>query len=303
MSRHATAKTIAKPFTLKGYGLHKNQPCSVRVVPAEGGGLRFVHTPSKVVIPAEVDYVGDISLATTLTKDGVVLQTVEHILSALYGHGVDHALIEVDGDELPILDGSAEPWANAIINAGLRSLQTSKSHIKILRPIEARHGEKWIRISPHSRLQLNYTINFANSSIGRQSMKLAVTPNKYQQELAPARTFCQKSEIEYMHSRGLALGGNLDNAVVYDGNGCLNDNLRFENEAVRHKMLDLIGDLALLGTHIVGHIEAYAAGHALHVALVKQLLSEPDAWVEVESIPTQPSTFFRPNYSQELATV
>ncbi|MCL1908338.1 MAG: UDP-3-O-acyl-N-acetylglucosamine deacetylase [Holophagaceae bacterium] len=301
MPRPATARTIAAPFMLKGHGLHRNKPCAVRVAPAENGGLNFFHLPSGVVIPARAEYVGDLSLATTLAKDGVHLQTVEHILSALFGLGVDHAAIEVDGDELPILDGSAAPWVKAISQVGLIDLPVSKRFVKVLRKVGVHQEKRWIAIGPHDGLRIGYTIDFPGSSIGRQSMEVAVTPDKYRRELAPARTFCLKSEIDHLRSCGLAVGGNLDNAVVYDGDGCLNESLRFENEAVRHKMMDLVGDLALLGAPILGRIEAHAAGHAMHVALVRQLLLEPDAWTIEEAGPAHCNGLFQPDFAQGLA--
>lgn len=282
MSNNTSAKTLSAPFTLHGYGLHGNKPCSVTVKPAKNGGLLFLHKPSGMAIPARADCVGDLSLATTLAKDGVRLGTVEHILSALYGLGVDHALIEVDGEELPILDGSAAPWVMAISHVGTKKLSINKVFIKVSRTVQVQNGNSWIRVTPYDGLRLNYTIVFPVSSIGTQSLELSVTSDKYRCELADARTFCLKSEIDAMHSRGLALGGSLENAVVFGDDGCMNDSLRFEDEAVRHKMLDLMGDLALLGAPLLGAVEAHAAGHAMHVALVKRLLSEPDAWTKSE---------------------
>jgi UDP-3-O-[3-hydroxymyristoyl] N-acetylglucosamine deacetylase len=291
------------PFTINGFGLHGNKPCSVTVLPTEHGGLRFLHTPSGVTVPAKAEYCGDLSLATTLVKDGIRLQTVEHVLAALVGLAIDHAVIEVDGEELPILDGSAAPWVKAISQVGLRDLPITKNCIKVLRAVQVRHENRWVSVSPYSELKINCTIDFPGSSIGRQSMELAITPDKFRRELAAARTFCLKKEIDLMQSRGLALGGSLDNAVVYDDNGYLNECLRFEDEAVRHKMLDIVGDLALLGAPLLGFVEAHAAGHALHVALVKKLLSEPDAWTMLEIGPTVASNLFQPGFAPELATV
>ena len=303
MPRPATVRTTAEPFTLSGFGLHENKPCSVRVLPSETGGLRFLHLPSQATIPAKADYAGDLSLATTLVKDGVCLRTVEHILSALFGLGVDHAIIEVDGEELPILDGSAAPWVKAISQVGLIDLPSKKNWIKVLRTVQVQHEDKWVRLSPYDGLMINCTIDFPGSSIGRQSLELSISPDKFRRELASARTFCLKKEIDAMHSRGLALGGSLDNAVVYDDNGYLNDCLRFDNEAVRHKMLDLVGDLALLGAPLLGFVEAHAAGHAIHVALVKKLLSERDAWTMVETAPVTLHRLFQPEFAQGFAAV
>lgn len=291
-------RTLAESFTLTGRGLHGNKPCSVTVTPAEQGGLRFLHVPTGVIIPAKADYAGDLSLATTLVKDGARLQTVEHILSALYGLGVDHALIRADGGELPILDGSAAPWTKAISQAGLKDLPGARRCMRVLRQVEVQNENRYVCVSPHRGLRLSCAIDFPCSAIGRQSLELIVTPGNYRRELAEARTFCLKSEIDAMQSRGMALGGSLDNAVVYDDDGCLNERLRFEDEAVRHKMLDLVGDLALLGAPLMGYVEARAAGHAMHVALVKKLLSEPDAWTiaEAEPIPVR-GGMFRPGFA------
>jgi UDP-3-O-[3-hydroxymyristoyl] N-acetylglucosamine deacetylase len=307
MARPATVRTTAEPFEVHGSGLHSNRPCAVRVNPSTEGGIVFIHSPSSVAIPAKAEFVGDLSLATTLTKDGVHLQTVEHILAALYGLGIDHATVEVDGDELPILDGSASPWVRAISEAGLRDLPEPKTFIKVLRPIQVQDGNRLVRATQLDSLMLNCTIDFPIPSIGRQSLELDITPNKFRLELAPARTFCLKSEIDYMHSRGLALGGSLDNAVVYDSHCCLNENLRFDNEPVRHKMLDLIGDLALLGTPLLAKINAHAAGHAMHVAFVRKLIAETDAWAMVEAPPssgrgpTRP--LLRPSFAKGLTAV
>jgi len=286
MAKPATVRTIAEPFEVHGLGLHSNRPCAVMVRPSEGGGIVFTHSPSSVAIPAKVEFVGDLSLATTLTKDGAKLQTVEHILAALYGLGIDHAIIEVDGDELPILDGSALPWVKAISQAGLKDLPGPKTYMKVLRPIQVQDGDRLVRATPLDSLKLNCSIDFPIPSIGHQSIELDLTPNKFRLELAPARTFCLKSEIDYMHGRRLALGGSLENAVVYDSDGCLNESLRFENEAVRHKMLDLVGDLALLGAPLLARIDTYAAGHAMHVAFVKKLVAETNAWAMVEVHPS-----------------
>jgi UDP-3-O-[3-hydroxymyristoyl] N-acetylglucosamine deacetylase len=286
MARPVTVRTIAEPFEVHGLGLHSNRPCTVRVRPSEEGGIVFTHSPSSVAIPAKAEFVGDLSLATTLTKDGAKLQTVEHILAALYGLGIDHTIIEVDGDELPILDGSALPWVKAISQAGLMDLPGPKTYMKVLRPIQVQDGDRLVRAAPLDSLKLNCSIDFPIPSIGHQSIELDLTPNKFRLELAPARTFCLKSEIDYMHGRGLALGGSLENAVVYDSDGCLNENLRFKNEAVRHKMLDLVGDLALLGAPLLARIDTHAAGHAMHVAFVRKLVAETNAWAMVEAPPS-----------------
>jgi UDP-3-O-[3-hydroxymyristoyl] N-acetylglucosamine deacetylase len=262
-----------------------------------------MHSPSGVAIPAKAEFVGDLSLATTLTKNGARLQTVEHILAALYGLGVDHAIVEVNGDELPILDGSAAPWARANSQAGLRALPGTTTYRKLPRPIQIQDGDRSVRATLLDGLRLNCAIDFPGSSIGRQFIEMDLTPDKFRRELAPARTFCLKSEIDYMHGRGLALGGSLDNAVVYDSNGCLNEKLRFDDEAVRHKMLDLVGDLALLGAPLLASVEARAAGHAMHVAFVRQLILETDSWTLVEAPPCPAKQPLRPSFAKGLTAV
>ncbi len=283
MPRAATPQTLAREITISGHGLHGNRPSRVRLVPtAQANGLRFKHLGTGVDIPVSAEFAGDIQLATTLVKDGVRLQTIEHLLSALIGLEVENLLIEVDGEgtdiELPILDGSAGPWVEAILHAGVKGLDGRRRFVRVLRPVEVERGGKRIRVSPHDGLRVRYTIDFPLASLGRQSRELTLTPEKYRAEVGVARTFCLEQEIDWMRANGLALGGSLDNAVVYGAEGPLNESLRFHDEAVRHKILDLLGDLSLLGAPLMGLVEAHAAGHALHVDLVKALLADRSAW-------------------------
>lgn len=289
-NRNHRPQTLATSVSLEGHGLHGNQSCSVRLVPVDrASGLIFRHLPSGIEIPVNARYAGDLTLSTTLVKDGIRLQTVEHLLSALVGLEIEHLLIEVSSEELPILDGSAEPWVSALLRAGIRTLAGRRRFIKILKPVAVQLNDKWIRVSPTEGfgLRVRYTIDFDHPAIGRQSRELSLTPDKYRRELGSARTFCLEEEIDFMRARGLALGGSLENAVVFGNGGPLNEVLRFEDEAVRHKMLDLIGDLALLGAPLAGLVEAHAAGHALHVALAKAILDTPQAWTWAE-LPEEP---------------
>lgn len=300
MPRSTTPQTLSREITLSGHGLHGNRPCSVRLVPVTAPtGLVFVHTPSGTEIPARADLAGDLVLATTLVKDGVRLQTIEHLLSALSGLEIDHLRIEVNAEELPILDGSAAPWVEAILQAGVSGLAGRRRFMKITQPVEVRSGDRWIRALPYDGLRLRYVIDFPVPALGRQSRELTLSPEKYRRELGSARTFCLAHEIEAMRSRGLALGGSLDNAVVFGADGPLNDSLRFEDEAVRHKMLDLIGDLALLGAPLLGLVEAQAAGHALHVALAQAILADPGCWEWTEEAePAKVRFIFQPLMAQ-----
>jgi UDP-3-O-[3-hydroxymyristoyl] N-acetylglucosamine deacetylase len=284
MSRSRHAQTLAQPVTLSGHGLHGNLPCTVVLRPAEHAtGIVFRHLPSGVEIPARAEFVGDCSLATTLTRDGIRLQTVEHLLSALMGLEIDHLTVELTGNELPILDGSAGPWVRAIQEAGIRPMAMWSRVMRILRPVEVHSEDKWMRISPFHGLRVAYTIDFDHPAIGRQSRELTLTPEKYVRELGRARTFCLEQDIEYMRSRGLAKGGSLENAVVFSPEGPLNESLRYEDEAVRHKILDLLGDLKLLGVSLEGFVEAHRAGHALHVELARAILANENAWTMEEA--------------------
>jgi UDP-3-O-[3-hydroxymyristoyl] N-acetylglucosamine deacetylase len=300
MSRSRVPQTLAREVVIQGRGLHGNRPCEVRLVPvSRATGLRFVHEATGVEIPVKADHAGDIQLATTLVKEGVRLQTIEHLLSALVGLEVEHLRIEVRGEgmdvELPILDGSAAPWVDAIQQAGTRALEGSRRFIKVLRPIEVRRGDKWIRVLPFDGLRVRYTIDFPVPALGRQTRELSLDPEKYAREVGQARTFCLEQEIDWMRSKGLALGGSLDNAVVYGAEGPLNETLRFEDEAVRHKILDLVGDLSLLGAPLLGLVEVHAGGHAMHVALCEALLADPSAWTWSEAPePVKAKVFFRP---------
>jgi len=284
------AQTLAHPVTLQGHGLHGNLPCTVVLRPAERpSGILFRHLPSGTVIPAQAEFVGDCSLATTLTRGGVRLQTVEHLLSALMGLEIDHLTVDLTGEELPILDGSSAPWVRAIQEAGIRPMAARHRALRVLRPVEVLRGDKWMRISPYPGLRVAYTIDFDHPAIGRQSRELTVTPEKYVRELGRARTFCMERDIEFMRARGLAKGGSLENAVVFSPQGPLNDSLRFEDEAVRHKILDLLGDLKLLGSPLQGFVEAHRAGHALHVELVRAVLASAGAWAWEEAPASTPS--------------
>lgn len=297
--RATAPQTLSRTFEVSGRGLHGNKPCTVRLVPnLAPTGITFVHMATGIEIPAQARHAGDIQLATTLVKDGIRLQTIEHLLSALVGLEVDHVRIEVISDatdvELPILDGSAAPWVDAILAAGVQELAGRRRFIKILRPVEVTQGAKTIRVSPYDGFRVRYGIAFDHPAIGKQARELSLDPRKYRREVSAARTFCLEHEIEWMRANGLALGGSLDNAVVFSQNGPLNEALRFEDEAVRHKILDLLGDLALLGAPLLGLVEVHAGGHALHVALAKAVLDDPTCWAWTDGLPEpQPRAPFR----------
>jgi UDP-3-O-[3-hydroxymyristoyl] N-acetylglucosamine deacetylase len=206
---------------------------------------------------------------------------VEHLLSALYALGVDDVLVEVDGPEIPILDGSAAPFVILIHEAGLRPLHVARQYLKVLAPVEVTWGGRWARLVPADHFEVSYAIGFDHPLLRHQALTVRVTPSMFTDAIAPARTFGFLREVETLRRSGLALGGSLDNAIVIGESGVLNTKLRFEDEFVRHKVLDAVGDLALLGHPLLGRLEASKAGHALHAAIAQRLLSTSAAWTLV----------------------
>ncbi len=224
--------------------------------------------------------VAKVSYATSLQKKGVLISTTEHLLSAFIGIGLDNAIVELDNLELPILDGSAKPFVNMVLNAGLKQQRKRRSYLRILREVEVREGNKFIAAYPAPGYSVAYKINFA-PPIGEQSFEIDLSRDLYRTELAPARTFGFLREEQAMKNMGLIRGASEDNVIVVTDSGVKNGPLRFNDEFVRHKVLDLIGDLALLGKQIIGRIVADRAGHAMHTALVSKLLRDRSLWEEI----------------------
>jgi len=275
-------RTLRRAVGCTGIGLHSGKPVRLELKPAPADhGIRFLRTDVGVEIPASIENLAHLDHATTLSRDGVSVSTVEHLLSALQGLGVDDVLVEVDGPEVPILDGSAAPFVILIPEVGLKPLAAPRRYLKILRPVEVVRGAKSIRISPSDHFRVSYVIGFDHPLLRHQAASFRVAADTFAEAIAPARTFGFLREVETLRRSGLALGGSLDNAVVIGETGVLNNRLRFEDEFVRHKVLDAIGDLALLGHPVVGHLEAARAGHALHAALCRRLWETPDAWALV----------------------
>jgi UDP-3-O-[3-hydroxymyristoyl] N-acetylglucosamine deacetylase len=275
-------RTLKREVGCTGIGLHTGKPVRLRFKPAAAGhGVQFFRSDVGVTIPARLSNLARLDHATTLSADGVSIETVEHLLSALHGLGVDDVLVEVEGPEVPILDGSAAPFVILIHEAGLRPLATPREYLKVLAPVEVVRGAKWARLLPADHLRVSYTIGFDHPLLRHQEVSLRVTPDAYAEAIAPARTFGFLRDVETLRKNGLALGGSLENAVVIGESGVLNNKLRFEDEFVRHKVLDAIGDLALLGHPVLAHLEASKAGHALHAALAQKLLESPAAFALV----------------------
>jgi UDP-3-O-[3-hydroxymyristoyl] N-acetylglucosamine deacetylase len=278
--------TIAVPAETSGLGLHTAVPVRVCMRPAPPDtGLVFVRTDlDDFEISASVEAVAHCSYATTLMRTGVMLSTVEHILSALRGLGVDNAYIEVDNLELPIMDGSAEDFAAMILRAGVVEQPAARRALRVRRPVSVEQGDRSVRVEPHEAWEIDCMIDFAHPLIGVQRLRFdALDPEAYVSEIASARTFGFTEEVEALRRANLIRGGSLDNAVVLTPTGMLNETpLRRPDEFVRHKVLDIIGDLALLGMPLVGLVRAERSGHVLHAALMSKLLRDESAWEIVD---------------------
>lgn len=274
-------KTLASESRIQGIGLHSGASVSMRLLPAAAEtGVVFVRTDvGGVEIPADLDFAGPSFYATVLTKDGVTVSTIEHLMAALYALGVDDARVELDGPEVPILDGSARPFVDLVLAAGVRDLPTLRQYITIVRPIEVRDDEKTISVHPCPEYRVTYGIEFPHPALGYQELTASLwTQDAFTEKLAPARTFTFERDVEALQRAGLARGGSLENAVVVGDAGVLNATLRFPDEFVRHKMLDLTGDLSLLGHPLRGHVVAYRAGHDLHGRFARKIRASRESW-------------------------
>jgi len=273
-------RTLRSPVSFAGIGLHTGYDVNMALVPAPPGtGLRFRRADLQgFEIEALRTYVAKVSYATTLMKKGVMLSTVEHILSALYGLEIDNLYIDVDAMEAPILDGSCIGFVEAIMKAGIEEQNAPRRFLVIEKPIEVRQEDKFAGVYPSTAPRATYFIDFEHQAIGRQRIDMELTPESFCREIAPARTFGFISDIEYLKKLGLVRGGSLENAVVLGAEGILNQQLRFPDEFVRHKLLDLLGDIALTGFPIIGHLRAERAGHAIHTALAERILRSQDRY-------------------------
>jgi UDP-3-O-[3-hydroxymyristoyl] N-acetylglucosamine deacetylase len=275
-------QTIRTAVICTGVGLHSGAPVTLRILPAPAGtGIVFRRSDlDDFEIEASGRNVARVSYATSLMKKGVLISTTEHLLSAFIGAGIDNAIVELDNLELPILDGSARPFVDMIQKAGIRRQRKIRTYLRIVREVELREGDKFIAVYPASTYSVSYSINFPHPQIGRQTFCVQLTNGSYVREIAPARTFGFMHEAEAMRQQGLIRGASTENAIVLSRDGVINPPLRFTDEFVRHKVLDLIGDLALIGKQILGSVVADRAGHAMHTALVSRLLRDKSYWEE-----------------------
>jgi len=273
--------TVHRGAEASGIGLHSGVPVSIRILPAPvSTGIVFLRTDlDNFAIPASWRNVARVSYATSLMRQGVLISTTEHLLSVFYSMGIDNAFVEIDNLEVPILDGSGMPFVNLIEKAGIRYYRRKRRYLRIRRPVSVEDHGKRICILPDEAFRLTCEIRFDHPMVGRQSVEMEVTPERYAQEIAPARTFGFEYELDQMRNMGLIRGAALDNAVCFDRTGVLNPGgLRFDDECCRHKALDLIGDLALIGKPLLGHVIAERAGHAMHAALVARIMSDPSLY-------------------------
>jgi UDP-3-O-[3-hydroxymyristoyl] N-acetylglucosamine deacetylase len=273
-------RTLRRPVSCTGIGLHSGNKVTLSLKPsAADSGIRFQRSDlGGLEIPATVTHLGGIQYQTGLTREAVSVETVEHLLAALTALGIDNVIVELNSPEVPIMDGSAAPFVYLLHEAGGKRLQAPRRYLKVLRPISLTQGDKRIALYPSDHFKVTYSISFDHPLLRHQSRTMRITEETFIEDIAPARTFGFLKEVEMLRQRGLALGGSLDNAIVLGDTGVLNNALRFEDEFVRHKILDVIGDLSLVGYPVVGHLVAHRGGHALHTAFAARILEETDAW-------------------------
>ena len=278
-------RTLRRAISCAGIGLHSGNKVTLSLKPAPAdSGIRFRRSDlGGLEVPATVQHVGGINYATGLTRDAVKVDTVEHLLAALVSLGIDNVIVELNSPEVPIMDGSSAPFIYLIHEAGVKRQQRPRRFLKVLRPISLSRGDKRIAVYPSDHFKVTYSIAFDHPLLRHQARTLRITEESFLEEIAPARTFTFLKEVEMLRQQGLALGGSLENAVVIGESGILNNALRFDDEFVRHKILDVIGDMALVGHPIIGHLVAHRGGHALHTEFAARVLEATDCWTLVET--------------------
>jgi UDP-3-O-[3-hydroxymyristoyl] N-acetylglucosamine deacetylase len=281
-------RTLKNVIRATGVGLHSGEKVYMTLRPAApdtGIVFRRVDFAEPVEVPAKALLVGDTSLCTALIQDGVRVMTIEHLLSAMAGLGIDNAYVDLSTAEVPIMDGSAGPFVFLLQSAGIEEQNAAKRFVRILRPVVVRDGDKWARFEPFDGFKVGFTIDFAHPAFANKSTSVAeidFSTTSFVKEVSRARTFGFMKDIEYMRERNLGLGGSMDNAIVLDDYRVLNeDGLRYEDEFVKHKILDAIGDLYLLGHSLIGAFYGYKSGHGLNNQLLRALIADRTAWEEV----------------------
>ena len=285
-------KTLKEEINLRSVGLHSGRKVGMTIRPAEADtGIVFIRkdVPADNRIAADIQNVTDTTLATTLGVNGTRVHTVEHLLSAFRGLGVDNAVVEVDTFEVPIMDGSSQPFVSILKKVGLKTQRKPRRYLRIKKTVSVSEGECVAALEPASDFRITYKIDFPHPAVGTQTYHMVFSPDSYDKEISSARTFGFLRDVEYLQAKGLALGGSLQNAVVLDDEKVINkEGLRSPDEFVKHKILDAIGDLYLIGMPIIGHFTAYKSGHKLNTQLLKTLLACEDCW-EIVSHPHAPA--------------
>ena len=287
--------TLKQRATLKGVGVHSGREVSVTLHPAEAdSGIYFYRTNlddgRDREIPAALRYVNATDMCTTVGADGVSVATIEHLMATFRALDVDNAMVEIDGDEVPVMDGSADAFIDAVDQAGIETLSKARRYIRVKKPIRVEMGNSFAEFRPYEGTRVEIEIDFANPLIGRQSFGVDVTADSFRKEMARARTFGFLSDVEKLWARGFALGASLENAIVIGDDRVINpEGLRFQNEFVRHKALDAVGDIALASAPILGCYRSYRGGHKLNVLAVDALMADRDAWAYVEAPARRPT--------------
>jgi UDP-3-O-[3-hydroxymyristoyl] N-acetylglucosamine deacetylase len=281
--------TLKRAVSISGHGLHTGEPSNITLNPAPAyTGYVFRRTDlNNFEIPAAPQFVARVSYATTLMRQGVMIATVEHLLAALAGSQVDNCIVDVDSLEVPIADGSAEPFIEMIEQAGVAKLEAPRQFLRVLKHVEVSQSDRRMSISPAESFSISCLIEFPHPMIGTQRRDIELTNGQFASQVAPARTFGFLAEVEALRNLGLARGGSLENAIVLTPEGGImnREGLRFADEFVRHKIIDIIGDLALFGMPVLGHVVAERTGHGVHTALVSRVLRDDSAW-EITDAPT-----------------
>jgi UDP-3-O-[3-hydroxymyristoyl] N-acetylglucosamine deacetylase len=274
-------KTIEKAIELEGVGIHSGRNIHLTLKPSESGRIEFVRRDrGEKRIELDPNKI-EANFCTILTDGETKVQTIEHLMAVLHVFGLDSLMIELWGEEIPIMDGSAFPFAKAVQEAGIVDLQQEKKRIRITKSFLIQEGGASVEAAPDPNFRISYRIDYDHPAIGEQEISLAISQDSFIEGIAPARTFGFLDDVPFLVARGLARGGSLENAIVLDEKGVINGPLRFPDEFVRHKVLDLLGDLALFGASLVGHFKGNKAGHHLHRACVLFLLDNPDHWAEI----------------------
>ncbi|WP_308418641.1 UDP-3-O-acyl-N-acetylglucosamine deacetylase [Chitinimonas arctica] len=295
-------RTLKESIRAVGVGLHSGEKVELTLSPAaadSGIVFRRADLPERPTLRVGPELVNDTRLSSTLVKDGVRVATIEHLMSALAGLGIDNVLVDVTASEMPIMDGSAAPFLYLVQQAGVREQKPArKRYIRVLKPVEAIEGDKWVRLLPHEGYKVKLTIEFKHPAFQKaaQTVELDFADTSYIKEIARARTFGFMHEVEYMRAHNLGQGGSMENAIVLDEYKVLNqEGLRFEDEFVRHKVLDAIGDLYILGHPLIAAFEGFKSGHAMNNKLLRALLADPEAWeyASFDNADTAPAAFHR----------